>query len=202
MLNRPLQAQRGVTIIELAVTLTVLGLLLAATAPSASDWLRNLQIRNAAQTIHSGMQRARTEAIRRNQNVTFSLVALTDVRIMNNSCTLSSSGRSWVVSLQSPQTKCGVTDAAATPMIIETYAGGDGNTDVVVAAKDASDAAASQVTFNGFGEVVSTGSPIFKVLVDNSVSGTRFRKLQVSLSRAGNVRMCDPLATGTDPRTC
>jgi prepilin-type N-terminal cleavage/methylation domain-containing protein len=59
----------GFTIIELMITLAVLGVLLALGMPSISSWLQNTQIRTAAEGMVSGLQLARAEALRRNANV-------------------------------------------------------------------------------------------------------------------------------------
>ena len=69
---------RGVTLIELAVALTVLALLMFAVLPSVGVWVRNTQVRNTASSIYAGLQVARNEAIRRNAAIRFSLVSLTD----------------------------------------------------------------------------------------------------------------------------
>ena len=58
--------QGGFNLIEVLVTLTVLGLLITLGAPSLSEWLQNQRIRSAAEAIVNGMQVARGEAIKRN----------------------------------------------------------------------------------------------------------------------------------------
>ena len=65
----------GMTIIELMMGIAILAIVLGIAAPSFSQWTRNLQIRNAAEAITNGIQRARAEAVARNTNVSFSLGA-------------------------------------------------------------------------------------------------------------------------------
>jgi type IV fimbrial biogenesis protein FimT len=120
---------RGFTLVELAVALTVLALLMFAVLPSVGVWLRNTQVRNTASSIYSGLQVARNEAIRRNVAVRFSLVSLTDSAVMNNTCALSSTGVSWVVSVRDPTSQCQYAPAnvaadANDPMIVDKNAGG------------------------------------------------------------------------------
>ena len=57
--------QRGFTIIEMVIAVTLAAFLLAAVAPSVSTWMRNTRIRTAAEAISNGLQQARNEAVRR-----------------------------------------------------------------------------------------------------------------------------------------
>jgi type IV fimbrial biogenesis protein FimT len=65
--------QRGFSIIELSVALTIAGVLLALGAPAMSGYLQNARLGTAAQSIYGGLQMARTEAVKRNQQVEFVL---------------------------------------------------------------------------------------------------------------------------------
>lgn len=77
MLNTALRkhSSSGFSIVELMFTIAVLAILLGLAMPSFGTWLKNLQIKNAAQSITSGIQRARAEAVSRNMNVSFVLGA-------------------------------------------------------------------------------------------------------------------------------
>src|SRR6266581_1628050 len=106
--------QRGVTLIELVVTLAVLGLLLAVAMPEMSQWARNTRIRNAAESVQNGLSKARMEAMRRNQVTTYWMVS-----DRTNACALSSGSASWVVSVNDPSNLCATTNPLATPFIVE-----------------------------------------------------------------------------------
>ena len=211
MLMKLAWRQRGFSMIELAVTMTVMALLLMAALPSMSGWLRNTRVRNAAESVQMGLQRARMEAVRRNQNVTFWLVSGSDERNVDNSCALSSAAGSWVISLSNPATKCATAPSMTDdPMIVETHAAGDGGSGVTVAATAADASAANCVRFNGFGQVVGSAtlpadncrSPAQIATVDlTHVSGDA-RRLRVVLSEGGGVRMCDRDVASSDPRAC
>ena len=67
--------ERGFTLIELMVAISVMALLLMAVSPSLRDWVVNLRIRNTASAVEQGLQLARQEAIRRNQSTGFYLVS-------------------------------------------------------------------------------------------------------------------------------
>jgi type IV fimbrial biogenesis protein FimT len=197
MLNRRVSRQRGVTLIEISVTLAVLGLMLAVAMPEATDWLRNTRIRNAAESAQNGIGKARMEALRRNQVVSFWMVS-----DRTNACVLSANSASWVVSVDDPTGQCAADPSSTTaPRLVEVYGAGDGAADVVVAALAADNAtAATSVSFNGFGQVVSGGAPIATINLSNANAGTR--RLRLTISTGGAIRMCDPLAAAGDTRAC
>lgn len=191
--------QRGFTLVELIVTIAVLAVILAMAMPSVANWTGNTRIRNVADSLQNGLQMARAEAIRRNQNMSFWLVALGDPTTLSNDCTLSSSSGSWVVSVNSPVGHCA--DAPSTdssPMIVTGRASGNG---ITVAAYQADQATAgNSITFDGFGRIVNTTGAIGLVKV-TGVSGSV--NLWIVVSPGGLVRMCDPRVTDTkDPRLC
>lgn len=198
------RSQFGMTLIELIIVVALIGLLLAAAGPSLGIWLRNLQIRNTAESIQNGMQVARMEAMRRNERVRFSLVTN-----LSAGCALSASTGSWVVSLDDPAGGCATAPSAtAAPRIVSTYAAGEGSTasgaNVSVAALQSDlSTAASSVVFDGFGRVVgATG--IARISFDNTTSGDDYRALRITVNAAGNIRMCEPKVSTSsdDPRRC
>jgi type IV fimbrial biogenesis protein FimT len=199
---------RGMTMIELAVTMTILAMLLVGVGPSLGAWMRNTQVRNTASSMLAGLNRARNEAVRRNVPVRFSLVSLANSTVVDSSCALSGSGVSWVVSVRDPSSNCQYAPATVAadsndPMIVETNAGGVGGKNVVVAAKLADgSAAANTVTFNTFGRVADA-APIGFINVSNTNTGNDYRRLRIEIGTGGTVRMCDLGVTATtDPRYC
>ena len=199
---------RGMTLIELAVTMVILALLLVGAGPSVGAWMRNTQVRNTASSMLAGLNRARNEAMRRNVPIRFSLVSLANSAVMGSSCALSGTGVSWVVSVRDPASNCHYAPAtiaadANDPMIVETNAGGVGGKNVVVAAKVADgSAAANTVTFNSFGRVADA-APIGFINVSNDVAGNDYRRLRIEIGTGGTVRMCDLAITATtDARYC
>lgn len=202
---------RGVTLIELAVALTVLALLVFAVLPSVGVWIRNTQVRNTASSIHAGLVVARNEAIRRNTAIRFSLVSLTDTAVMNNTCALSNTGVSWVVSARNPTGLCQYAPAdtpadANDPLIVDKNAGGQGGRNVVTCANVADGSAtANTVVFDGFGRVdrASAATAIGFIDVNNSTLSNDYRRYRIEVSAGGGVRMCDMAVTATtDARYC
>ena len=98
--------QRGFSLIEVVVTMTVLALILFAAVPSIGSWMDNTRIRNVADSLQNGLQIARGEAVRRNEEVSFWLVSLEDPSTLDNECALSATSASWVVSVFSPLGHC------------------------------------------------------------------------------------------------
>jgi len=195
--------QRGFSLVELLVTLSVLAFLMMAGMPSLSQWSRNSQIRTVAESLANGVSKARTEALRRNTPVRFSLVNSAS----SASCALSSTSGAWVVSLQSPASNCdeAVSETSA-PMILERWAQSEGSGNVTVQVKNtdcSADASNTQIVFDGFGRVnAAAATPVRCILVNHS-SGSGNRALRLTVSLAGGTRLCDPAVTDTkDPRRC
>lgn len=198
-------AQPGFSLIELMVTLAVLAGLLLAVTPLVRDWMLDTEIRNAAESISTGLNRARAEAVRRNEPVLFSLVS-NDAHpgTLDNRCALSSTSASWVVSLDPPAGHCGDPLGTSTgTRLIARHARGDGAPGVTVEVRDAGCANATgqaQVRFSGVGRALTgTGDPppIRCIVIRHPGSATT-RTLHVVLNSGGTVRTCDPAAT--DPR--
>lgn len=198
--------QRGFSLVELMVAMTILVLLMLAAMPSLGTWLDNTHIRNQADSLMTGLQTARGEAVRTNQNVSLWLVKLTDPAALANDCTLSTTGTdgSWVVSVFSPKDHCADTGstAAANPMgVVMGRAMGGSGTHVSITAVQSDGTPGTAVTFNGFGRITN-GNSITRVDLDGT-GGATYRKLSVTVSPTGSVRMCDPAVTSTtDPRKC
>jgi type IV fimbrial biogenesis protein FimT len=193
--------QRGFTLIEAMTALAVLVLLVVAVAPSVSDWVTGTRVRALASAIQSGMQKARMEALRRNQVVTFWLVSPATAASLDDTCALASDSGSWVVSLDDPTSKCATAPSAvANPRIVQTYGAGMSAAGISVNGRASNGATASSVSFNGFGQTVRTGSQLARVDVSSSLVGSR--RLRVSISAGGSVRMCDQDVAADDPRAC
>lgn len=69
------RSQAGFSLVELMFAIVMLAVFLAIAMPSFRTWIQNIQIRNAAESILNGIQRARGEAVTRNSNVEFVLNA-------------------------------------------------------------------------------------------------------------------------------
>jgi len=193
-------AARGFTLIELMITLAVLGMLIMIALPNMGTWLQNTQIRTSAEAMQAGLQLARAEALKRNTTVRFQLV-----NSLTSSCALTTSGRNWVVSLADPSGLCNM-DASDTvaPQIIQKRSSAEGSPNAVVTATGG-----SSVVFNGLGRPAA-GS-LTEINVTNPNNGAcktaagnePMRCLRIAVNAGGAVRMCDPAVNdATDPRKC
>jgi type IV fimbrial biogenesis protein FimT len=201
--------QRGVTLIELIIAVTITGVLLAVAVPNITSWINNSQIRTASDTMLSGLHMARSEALGRNAVVRFQLTSTLD-----SSCTLSLTGTNWVVSLADPTSKCDVApdpSGVTAPQTIQKKSGAESTPRAVISATGA-----SVVYFNGFGRLSAmvSGSAVTNMTqidISNTTGGTcaasggTMRCLRILISSGGNVKLCDPavaVSVPPDPRYC
>ncbi len=192
--------QRGLSLIEIVVVLAILGLLVVTAGPEISLQLRNLQVRNAAESMQAGLQKARAEAISRNREVRFSLVSN-----LSGDCALSASAGSWVISLDDPASKCDSEPSAESdPRIIAVHGAADGNALAAVAGTRANGTiAATSITFNAFGRP-SDLTQLDRIAVTSSNAPADHRAYRLDVSPVGGVRMCDTRVSPSseDPRRC
>jgi len=170
--------QSGVSLIELMIAILILGVLSSIAAPAFTQWIQNSQIKNAAGSIQEGLQLARVEAVRRNQNVQF----------------LSGGGASWTVGCVNSGTNC--------PGAIESRDGSEGSSNVAVATDE------STIVFNGLGRITPAPAANLNFDITNPTGGDciassgPMRCLRVEVAIGGTVRMCDPAIPDTDPKGC
>ena len=67
--------QAGFTLIELLIGIVIIALLVALALPDLRTMLLNTKTRNAAESIQTGLQKARAEAVARNTNIAFTMGA-------------------------------------------------------------------------------------------------------------------------------
>ena len=195
---------RGFTLIELAVVMTVFALIVMAAAPSLGRWLDNTQIRNAAESVQNGLQIARNEAVRRNESISFHLVALSNPAVLGDDCALSGSSASWVVSVSSSAGYCASEPSTSVaPMLVTGQPVGNGSRLTVGAFQADGATMATTVTFSGLGRISNATDAVRQIDVTGPVASGNYRRLRIAISSAGNVRMCDPdVGASNDPRKC
>jgi type IV fimbrial biogenesis protein FimT len=180
--------QRGVTLIELMVSITLLSLLLGLAAPSFRVWLRNAQVRTVTDGLQTGLRLAQTEAVRRNRQVVF---FLTNSNTCDDTISAAADGRFW--SIRTVALLAGDTPAVVQCGVLSDVAAGVGIT------------GAAAVCFNSAGRQVenaTTGVTDGNCVLDAAgvsrytVSATGSdRPLRVLVSLGGQTRMCDPART-------
>lgn len=185
--------QRGFSMIELSVAMTIAGVMLALGAPAMSGYLQNARLGTAAQSIYGGLQTARSEAVKRNQRVEFVLTNSALESTTADAVSLDVTGRNWVVRQQPA--------ASAAFELVEQKAAGQDLGGVVVTADAAS------VVFNSMGGTVAGVTTT--ISLTNPVLGAcapagPVRCWNVIVLTGGQVRLCNPdtsLAAG-DSRRC
>ncbi|WP_394707091.1 GspH/FimT family pseudopilin [uncultured Desulfobacter sp.] len=74
--NKILKTAIGFTLVETVIVLAILAIAMAIAIPNVMSWLPNYRLKAAARDLYSNMQKAKTEALKRNCSVgiTFSTV--------------------------------------------------------------------------------------------------------------------------------
>ena len=186
-------AQRGLSIIEIVITLAVLAILIGLGLPSFDTWLQNTTLRSAAVSLRAALVDARGEAIRRNSNAELVLSATDVTPAAVGTVTPAASGSAWVVRARDLV-------AAGAPWV---YAGGQSasETKVIVATSTA-----GTVGFDSIGRIVGGASVTFDVTPSNPLlcrpAGTLVC-LRVVVTASGDIRTCDPIfILPGDTRAC
>lgn len=171
-------AIRGFSLVELLIALGVFALLVFMAVPAYSAWMQNTKIRNTADSIVSGLQLARSEALRRNTSVQFVVGPDSD----------------WTVALVNP------------PAAIQTRPTGQGSLGVTVTktpptATTVTFNSLGRIAANADGSV-----PIAQIDLDvppGALAASASRELRVTVGAGGRVRMCDPnVSDSADARSC
>lgn len=168
--------QLGFTLTELVVTVVILGIISAIAMPSYRALVVNSEIRATAESIRTGLQLARAEAVKRNSNVRFTLA-----------------GRAWTVGCVPATANC--------PTAIQTKNASEGSSSTTTTAT--LPAGSTFITFNSFGTTVGAGQ-ITRITVDSSaIAAGSTGDLAITVGTGGNPRMCDPnVTTTTDVKFC
>lgn len=190
------KSPKGFSLIELLIVMAIVGILLSLALPSYQAWIQNTKIRTAAESLLNGMQLARAEAVRRNSNMGFYLLSSVD-----SSCVGDGSKGNWIVSQQDPTGMCDLAPSETiAPQIIQKSSQKEGATDMVVLT--ALPAGSSSVMFSPLGRARNPGTDITQIDLNAATPVAGSRSLRILVGAGGNLKMCDPQATGDDPRRC
>lgn len=174
----------GFSLIELMIAIVIFTISITLGISSYRTWVQNTQIRNAAESIHLGIQRARAEAVKRNSNVEFILLGASP---------------DWVASW-----------TVRTPLeTIESSSGREGSKNVFARGYDKDGNDASTVTFNNLASVTNNADAsesLRRIALESTVldaADSRDLEIRVGIGGVGgNVRMCDPNLAAPSPMAC
>jgi type IV fimbrial biogenesis protein FimT len=174
------RAPAGFTMIELMITVTLLGVLAVMAVPMYGAFVANTQIRTATESMLAGLRLAQTEAVRRNGTVEFVLDEATgwQVNVVDPGPV--------VTNVTGVDFKAGAPSANVQPVGVPR-----------------------RVTFNGLGRIRATNlfdnsAPLTEVNVSSkNYSGARALRLVVGLpGSTTGIKVCDPALAATDPAGC
>jgi type IV fimbrial biogenesis protein FimT len=175
----------GFTLIELMIGLAIAALLVVLALPSYQVWIADAQIRNAAESIASGMRYAQSQAVTRNSTIEFVLNPIV--------------GTGGWTAEQIDRVTCGVVGA---PLESATFQEG-----AHLAAFTVVPAGATKVQFSSLGVIDAApcdGSlTLTQVQITSAtgVAGARDLNVLVGGGRTG-IKICDPKWPATDPKGC
>jgi len=192
---------QGFSLVELVVAVAMFGVLISVALPSFSEWMNNLRVRAAVESIQAGLQRARAEAVRLNTPMTFWLVSDSG-KVPGASCVRSSTSAMWVVSALNPTGACNAQPSGnASPPVVARSAALENAGALTVSTLDANKGtSANSVTFTSLGQTAVGASNFVSVDVVSTTGKSRL--LRVMVDPGGMIRACDPAVTSSDPRSC
>lgn len=202
----------GFTLIELMVAISLLGLLVALAVPAFTSWVRNAQVRTAAEALQGGFRIAQAEALRRNRQVVLFFTSddpaknVTDTHPATDAAP-SATGKRWAL-----QTVPG-------PWGNAEYLTGGALTDVAATVAISNDQSATAICWNSNGRTTTTAAgasgtgisvgcttaATTTFTVAQPTARTDDRPLRVVLQLGGQLRMCDPARpalSSTSPDGC
>jgi type IV fimbrial biogenesis protein FimT len=179
--------QRGFTLIELMITISIATLLLLLGLPTLSTWIQNTKTRTVAENLANGLRLAEVEAARRAHSVNFILTN----DAPSYTATPVANGKFWSMSGVAQLTS----DTPATLFIQGAQLSG--------ATAGVTVTGPASLLFNSVGRLSNPGGAVAAVTFN--VQNTQGdRPLNVTVAPSGQVRLCDPAFTlsNTTPTGC
>lgn len=194
----------GFTLVELMITMVVLAVLLKVAMPAFSSWIGNVQLRASAESVLSGLNLARAEALRRNARVMFTMTGADGGETSWSICQVTTGGTTCDGLVPVIQKRDGGEESE------RVRAGASTLASLVLPAAFATPLAPGSgmpaaVIYDGRGRplVVPGWSNALRFDLRNTgLSESDERRMVVVLGASGGARLCDPKAGAGDPRVC
>jgi type IV fimbrial biogenesis protein FimT len=203
MLKRANRPNAGFSLIELMVTLTLVGFLLVIAIPAFGKWSADARVRAVAESLTNAIRLTQSTAVSRGRTSMFALATDTPPGVTS---TPTANSPNWFAALN-PLAGSDET-AAALGLILKSTEGTQRNVSV---------SGPALVCFNSFGRQTNLGAAATSVNATCSVQtsdttpttytvsqGSATRKFNVLVYLGGRVRMCDAAKTlsSTNPDGC
>jgi type IV fimbrial biogenesis protein FimT len=198
------QSMRGVTLLELLISVSIMGIIISLAAPNFSQFGINQRLIGAAEQVYEHMQQARSEAVSRNVTTYLNYAA--------------DGTTTWTYGMSSVTSLCNValTDPTAASACVMVVDDGDGTLDPGDASVDSGDLVLYRYTRGEFTDVAMTttlfSSGTTQILFDSvrrtstsgrvTLTGGNGNSLRVNISLLGRVSVCSPGGTIENYGTC
>jgi len=205
----------GFTLIELMVALAIFGFLIMLAGPQLATFLASSQVRNAAESVYNGVQRAQAAAIQNNSPAR--LVLDPTVGTGGWQVHISVDG---AVPAPNPATPCGTPAGAPSVNPAQVFCAKDGASDAAITVTPAG---ATTITFDAYGRIqcntddtlACDGSKNLQWIDVANSKNALARPLRVCITNqqaptaaasvpvaASQTKLCDPNAAATEPQAC
>jgi len=164
--------QAGFGLMEMMIVVSIIGITAAISIPAFGEWIADSKTRAMAEVIQNGLREAQSEAVQRGRQVQFFLT--TDSPSLTASA--STSGKNW--GIRSMQ----LTSSNNVDAYIKGMSMTGSSVFVTVNAPNPT------IQFNSIGRLSSPAQAV-TIQITNSKGK---RNLNVTVSLAGAIRMCDP----------
>lgn len=167
--------EAGLTLIEFLIGFTILGILVTLSVPAYLDYRANASVRRVASDMQGGLLLSKSEAIKRNTNVSFA-----------------ANGTGWVVSIPAIGLQPSI------PIATRAAENSEASLTVTASATNLVFNSQGRTQAGGF-FTLDISNPQQGTCAS---AGGNIRCLRIRVSPAGQIKLCDPALAAEDPKAC